>query len=231
MNKLTKQLKSLMRPVAALIAYQSDKEDSDHYFLELRPIDESGRMREAIPVTYAFMNEIAMNYSESHGGTPSGRIPTNLLYADTRKGSEKYIWYNLPQKRMMYFIPGLQIDNAEYYIPGLVYMVKDNKFYIYAFTDKVLKDNTELYAAPFFNTTQEKVCMGITRISKPDNPSYTELLDYWEKKFWLSEFTHLGGQGNPTKSNLVLVTKAAKEKPFDTNELKSLNKHLKYILP
>ena len=31
-----------------------------------------------------------------------------------------------------------------------------------------------------------------------------------------------GGGGNPTKSNLVLVTKAAKDKPFDLEELKPL---------
>ena len=57
------------------------------------------------------------------------------------------------------------------------------------------------------------------------------LLEYWEKKFWLTEFSHLGSGGNPTKSNLVLVTKGAKDKPFDLEELKPLNKmKLKDIL-
>ena len=61
--------------------------------------------------------------------------------------------------------------------------------------------------------------------------SYENLLEYWEKKFWLTEFSHLGGGGNPTKSNLVLVTKAAKDKPFDLEELKPLrNLKLKDIL-
>ena len=47
----------------------------------------------------------------------------------------------------------------------------------------------------------------------------------------LTEFSHLGGGGNPTKSNLVLVTKAAKDKPFDLEELKPLrNLKLKDIL-
>lgn len=49
------------------------------------------------------------------------------------------------------------------------------------------------------------------------------LLEYWEKKFWLTEFSHLGGGGNPTRSNLILVTKAAKDKPFNLDELKPLN--------
>ena len=46
---------------------------------------------------------------------------------------------------------------------------------------------------------------------------------YWEKKFWLTEFTHLGSNGNPTKSNLVLVTKAARDRDFNLDELKPLN--------
>ena len=49
------------------------------------------------------------------------------------------------------------------------------------------------------------------------------LLQYWEKKFWLTEFSHLGGDGNPTRSNLVLVTKAARDMPFNLDELKPLN--------
>lgn len=33
----------------------------------------------------------------------------------------------------------------------------------------------------------------------------------------------MGGNGNPTKSNLVLVTKAAKDRDFNLEELKPLN--------
>ncbi|GAB6010437.1 PRTRC system protein B, partial [Dysgonomonas reticulitermitis] len=40
----------------------------------------------------------------------------------------------------------------------------------------------------------------------------------WEKKFWLSEFSHLGGDSNPTKNNLVTVTKNMTDS-FDYSEL------------
>ena len=53
-------------------------------------------MGEGHPVTVEFMNELVRNYSETYSGTPYGRLPSNLLYADTRKGSEEYIWYNPP---------------------------------------------------------------------------------------------------------------------------------------
>jgi PRTRC genetic system protein B len=230
MNKLTEQLKSLYRPKAALIAYQGENTKNNEYFLELRPIDGNGMMGEAIPVTYSFMNDIASNFSEAHNGIPAGVLPQNLLFADTRKGSEKYIWYNPPGKRMMYFVPNLGIENTEYHVPGVIYIAKESTLAVYAYKDKKLSDSMELFAGPFFNTSKESVCLGAAQLKKPSNPTYTELLEYWEKKFWLTEFSHLGSGGNPTKSNLVLVTKAAKNTVFNLNELKTTNKKLKDIL-
>ena len=67
------------------------------------------------------------------------------------------------------------------------------------------------------------VCLGNARIELPKDLTYEKLLQYWERKFWLTEFTHLGGNGNPTRSNLVLVTKAARDRDFNLDELKQLN--------
>jgi len=230
MNKLTEQLKSLYRPKAALIAYQGENAKTDEYFLELRQINKTGVMGEAIPVTYSFMNDIAANFSEAYSGIPSGILPGNLLFADTRKGHEKYIWWNPPRKRMMYFVRNLGIENAEYHVPGIIYIAKENALSVYACKDKKPKESSDLFQAPFFNTSRESVCLGAAKLHKPANPSYAGLLEYWEKKFWLTEFSHLGGGGNPTRSNLVLVTKAAKDKDFNTEELKPINKKLKDIL-
>lgn len=47
---------------------------------------------------------------------------------------------------------------------------------------------------------------------------------------WMSEFSHLGGGGNPTRSNLVLVTEKARNNPFDENELLLSEKRLKDLL-
>ena len=230
MNKLTEKLKSLLKPKAALIAYKGENAINNEYFLELREIDMNGVMGEAIPVTYEFMNEITANYLESHNSVPAGRIPDNLLFADTRKGQEKYIWSNPPRKRRMYFVDNLGMENAEYHVPGIIYIADEQGLTVYAYKDKVLIEETELFAAPFFNTSRDSVCLGSVKLKKPDNPTYVELLEYWEKKFWLTEFSHLGNGGNPTKHNLVLVTKAAKSKEFELNELKPIKKTLKNIL-
>ena len=86
-NKLTKQINTMLQPRAALIAYSTDGDD--RYFLELRSIDNEGNMSEGFPVTVEFMNELVKGYSERHSSTPLGRVPSNMLWSDTRKGKEK----------------------------------------------------------------------------------------------------------------------------------------------
>ena len=220
-NELTRKLRTLLHPRAALIAYTTEEDES--FFLEIREIDEEGNMGEGRPVTVEFMNGLVRGYSENHSTTPYGTIPPNLLWCDPRKGSEKYIWYNPPRKRMMFFNGELRIENAEYNLPGVIYEAVERGMNIYAYKDKELKTDSALYAAPFFNVTGAGVCLGSAKIDSPKDLTYANLLEYWEKKFWLTEFSHLGGNGNPTKSNLVLVTKAAKDSPFDLEELKPLN--------
>lgn len=234
-NELTRKLRMLLHPRAALIVYAQENDNhnvyDNSYFVEVREIDESGIMGEGRPVTVEFMTELVRGYSERHSSTPYGKIPSNMLWCDPRKGSEKYIWYNPPRKRMMFFKEALKIENAEYHLPGVIYMVEGSHLNIYAYKDKCLTEKTDLYAAPFFNVTGESVCLGFAKIEKPKDLTYDRLLEYWERKFWLTEFSHLGGNGNPTKSNLVLVTKAAKDKPFNLEELKPLkNLKLKDIL-
>ena len=122
-NELTNTIQATLCPRAVLIAYTYAQDKK--YFLEQRSIDARGRMGEGHPVTVEFMNELVRNYSETYSGTPYGRLPSNLLYADTRKGSEEYIWYNPPGKRMMYFVENLGIENAEYNLPGIIYQAKE----------------------------------------------------------------------------------------------------------
>ena len=91
-NELTRKIKTPLNPRAALIAYAS--EGDKNFFLEIRGIDEQGNMTEGKPVTIDFMNALVKGYSERHSITPYGKIPSNLLYCDPRKGSERYVWYN-----------------------------------------------------------------------------------------------------------------------------------------
>lgn len=221
MNQLTKEITSLMYPHAALIVYKTERDD--RYFLELRRIGDDGRMESGSPVTVEFMESLVHNFSANYHVTPCGRIPARLLACDTRMGSERYVWYNPPQKRMMFFKGNLGIENAEYHLPGIIYDAGAHGMRIYAYKGKMPTERTPLYAAPFFNVSGAGVCLGSAELKRPSNLTFENLLEYWEKIFWLTEFSHLGSRGNPTKSNLVLVTKAARNAPFDLDELKPLN--------
>jgi len=229
-NKLTEEILSMLTPKAALIAYENDTDLGDKYFLEMRPICEGGAMGAGMPVTYEFLREIAENYAGKNTTTPSGIIPAGLLYADTRRGCEKYVWWNPPRRRTMYFVQSLGVPDGEYHVPGVIYEAGEGNLNIYAFTDETPAPGTKLYHGPFFNTTAGSVCLGSSSIERPSSPSYTQIMDYWEDRFWRTTFTHLGSGGNPTKNNLVLVTKASADRAFDVGELKSSGKTLKDIL-
>ena len=90
-NELTRTLKTQLIPKAALIAYAS--EDDKNFFLEIRDINDRGNMAEGRPITQEFMNELVKGYSERHSSTPYGKVPSNLIYCDSPKGSERYVWY------------------------------------------------------------------------------------------------------------------------------------------
>ena len=208
MNEMTKRIQQIMYPKAALIAYECETADFSRpqNYLELRPINERGRMGAGIPVTYEFMNSLTESYTEGMNGTPHGRIPPNMLLCDPRKGHEKYIWYNPPQKRKMYFQSCLHITDGTFNVPGIIYVVEQESMDVHAFKGTVPQEQTELYLAPFFNVTGADVCLGNSSLEKPLDTDFSGFQEYWEKRFWLSEFSHLGDSRNPTRSNLVSVT-------------------------
>lgn len=215
------------QPQMALILYGTESDDgNDSYYVEAHRI-RHGKMGAGSPISKECISDIASSFSCEHSITPFGKIPRNLLYVDDRLGHQKYIWYNPPQKRYIFFASSLSIPSAEYHIPGILYVASAEKLNIYAF--KGQKPEDKLFKAPFFNTTDGAVCLGSAKIEYPNNPSYADIIDYWEKMFWLTEFTHLGGSSNPTKHNLVNVTKQSKEN-FDYSELIEMKITLKNLL-
>ncbi len=229
-NVLTAEILSMLVPKVALIAYENQNGHGDKHYLEARTIGEDGTMGVGMPVTYEFLREISETYAGKNTTTPSGAVPTNLLYADTRKGSERYVWWNPPRKRVMYFADNLGVPDGEYHVPGVIYEAGEGRLNIYVFTDDAPDPDTILYNGPFFNTTNGSVCLGSSSLKRPSSPTWEQILGFWEDKFWRTKFTHLGGGGNPTNGNLVLVTKAAADRPFDMNELKPSGKTLKSLL-
>lgn len=211
-------------PRMAMVVYATKNND---YYLESHEIDEKGRMGPGSPLSEECITDMVSAFSQEHSLIPFGRMPSNMLYSDNRIGFQKYIWYNPPEKRMMFFADKLNIPNGEYHIPGIIYVATNGHLDLYAFKGNKPKD--KLYKAPFFNTTNGSVCLGSANIEYPKSPSFEMLIEYWQKRFWLTEFTHLGGNQNPTKHNLVTVTKKSKNS-FNYDELIEMKVTLNQLL-
>lgn len=215
-------------PEMALIVYTSEEDcSSGGMYIESHMIDSKGRLGAGAPLSQQCISDLASSFSSEQSVSPFGKIPPNMLYSDNRLGHQKYIWYNPPKKQHMYFKDSLAIPNGEYHIPGIIYVAHGERLDVYAFKGK--KPENKLFKAPFFNTTDGSVCLGSAKLAYPLNPSFDDIIRYWEQKFWNTEFTHLGGGGNPTKNNLVIVTKNSKEK-FNEQELIEMNITLKSLL-
>lgn len=232
MNELTRKLQQVMMPKAALIAYEyrEGRYAAEKNYLDLRPINGKGRMEAAVPVTYEFMNALLETYTDDRRNVPHGKLPGNMLWCDTRKGHERYIWYNPPGKRRMFFAERLNIPDGTFHTPGVIYEVSSGGLHIFSYKGNMPEEDSALFHAPFFNVTGSSVCLGNASLEEPEEMTFSKFQEHWEKRFWLSEFSHLGGKKNPTRSNLVSVTEKARAQPFDENELRPLGKQLKDLL-
>ena len=152
MNELTKKLQQVMVPKAALIAYEYSDGRYGHgtYYLELHPINDRGRMEAAVPVTYEFMDSLVEYYTDNRQDVPHGKIPTNMLWCDTRKGHERYIWYNPPGKRQMFFSERLNIQDGTFHVPGVIYRASGDRLEILPIREKH-RQKTARFSLPRFS--------------------------------------------------------------------------------
>lgn len=226
-DNVENRLSQNLIPFVALIGYKGEENCEDDSYFECHEIDKDGVMRAGVPLSIDCISEVASSFSVEQSIVPHGVVPSNMMFFDNRVGHERYIWYNPPRKRMMFFKDDLCIENGEYFVPGVIYEVNGKgNLNIYAF--KGNKPSKVLFCAPFFNVSNGSVCLGNAKLDYPDSPSFYDYMDYWEKKFWLSEFSHLGT--NSVKGNLVLVTKNSKEKKFDVDVLLPMNITLQDLL-
>ncbi len=164
-------------------------------------------------------------------GTPHGRIPPNMLLCDPRKGHEKYIWYNPPQKKERCTSnPVCTLLTEHSMFPGLFMWWNRRAWTSMPSRERFPREQTELYLDTLLQCNRSGCLSGELVTGKTVGHRFFRLPEYWEKRFWLSEFSHLGGSRNPTRSNLVSVTEKARENPFDYSELKPSGKKLKDIL-
>jgi PRTRC genetic system protein B len=238
MNHLTDSLLKTFQPRIAIVAYATSDGWQECY-LESHEISKEGKLLEGKPLkqeTLEGIVDIFFNERQNRVNI-GGLIPENLLSFNILPGGHyEMIWYRPEEQRQLYFSETLKIPNGTAWVPELIYSVEKDRLSIYAIKNNNVRPgaDVQLFNGPFHNVTGGSVCLGSAKVKKPTNKSYENLMKYWEDMFWLSEFTHLGGSENPTKSNLNILWKkiiSKKLKWSSVDELTPLkNKKLSDLL-
>lgn len=221
MSKTIKTISDVFEPFANIIAYRAQQDRGDmSYYLEYRKI-KNGIMGAGRPLTQRVLSQMLKDVQASSDQLDlsiHGVMPSNVLYCDTRIDSDKLVWWRGPEERNVFFSQGLGIPNGRMKVPGLVYVASKDGLMIYAFKGR--KPTGVLYHAPFMNVSSY-VCLGNAKVKKPEERTFENVIAYWEKMFWLSEFSHILGD-NPVKGNLSIITKHCIEtgEPFPSDVLK-----------
>jgi PRTRC genetic system protein B len=229
MNERTEALLRSYKPELAIVVYKGGVTNNDDYYLESHVVNDKGQLLEGRPLMQDTLNGIVDVFFDDRANRAQvgGIIPESLLKFEVLPGgNHELIWYRLEEKRQLFFSPGLHIPSGTAWVPALIYHAKKSSLSVYAITDTSRPvDSTKLYKAPFHNVNSEgDVCLGSAKVKRPDTKTYDSIMKYWEDMFWLSEFSHLAQNGNPTKSNLTLlwkqlIGKETKWSDFKTSEL------------
>lgn len=206
MTEIIDNLIGEFKPVLNIVVYQHS-----HYnfYLESHEINKEGAILEGKPLQQDTIKSIVDFFYEAKREKGfSGLIPKNVLKFDTTEGLNM-IWYNPAEVRFLSFSEALKIPNGLAWVPAMVYRVSGNSLDVWAInTNNRPTEKTKLFRAPFHNVSDDgSVCLGNAKMQKPKEKTYENEIKYWENLFWLSEFSHLHGSDNPTKTNLNMIWK------------------------
>lgn len=239
MNDRTSSLISTYKPRLAIVAYTSVLDNWSDCYLESHAVNESGHLMEGKPLkqeTIEGMVDIFFDDRQNRSQI-AGMIPENLLWYELLPGGNYSLtWWQPAQVKQIFFSPDLHIPSGKAWMPALIYKVTRRSLYIFAANiDQRPEEKTPLFRAPFHNVSNDGlVCLGNAKVKKPAENSFKSAMQYWEDMFWLSEFSHLHGTTNPTKSNLSLLWKRLVKDNKITwrklDELKSQKASLKKLL-
>ncbi|CAB4126436.1 PRTRC_B, PRTRC system protein B [uncultured Caudovirales phage] len=235
MSKLTQKLLDTFKPVMAVTVYSSDH---CGYYLESHHIDDSGRICEGKPLKQETIQEIVDLFADKDQRAVeiTGMIPDNLLHASVVDRSIHLMWYRPEEKRSIYFAEGLNLTDGMAWVPATLYVAEGkNTLKVYAlYSNERPTAETLLYKAPYYNVFDDhRVCLGNAKVELPKKKTYENMIEYWERMFWMSVNSHLNGE-NPTKTNLnmiwqrLLADDTVKWSQLD--ELVPLNKKLKTLI-
>lgn len=235
MNSRTNTLMTTYKPELTVTVYKS----ANDYYLESHTINEAGQVMEGKPLLQETLQSIIGVFFDERKNMAQlgGLLPDNLLsFTLLPGGNYKLVWYRPAEIRVMHFTTALKLPTTKVWVPAMIYSVDRSSLEVFALkTNTRPTEKTKLLRAPFYNVNDDgDVCLGNANVKKPKDRSYAALIKYWEDLFWLSEFTHVNGDGAvKTDINKVwkkLLASKTKIKWSDIDELLPTKLTLKNIL-
>ena len=229
---ITDSIKQTYNPCGAIIIYEAESYNCENrYYIESRPIKKDGTLGVAKPVSKSFIQGIAKTFKSEEEMQPHGPMPANFLFADSRIGQEVYIWWTPPAQKSLHFTEGIAIKEGTYWMPGCVWVAKKDRLSVYCYAGKKPTLKTKLLYGPFFNYYDDAgICLGNAHVEWPDDITWKDIQQHWEKLFWGSINSHTICNPMKEKQSLVLAIKDAAEKPFNTALLKEKKMNLETLL-
>lgn len=238
MNERTEPLLKTYKARLAIVAYTSTLNDWNDCYLESHVINDKGQLLEGKPLKQeTIQGMVDVFFDERQNKTKfGGLVPENLIKFEVLPGGHyEMMWYRPEEQRVIHFSDALNLPSGKAWMPALIYHVERRALSIYALiSNDRPSEKTPLYRAPFHNTGQDgNVCLGSAKVKAPADHTYGAAMKYWEDVFWLSEFTHLAGATNPTKTNInslwKKLIKNSSLKWSDMNELLPIKEGKKHV--
>lgn len=200
MSNLTHDILEKLTPKQALVVYSSS---AGNYYIESHPITDKG-MGAGVALSEDTLSDLVSFFVDKQKDTYlKGVIPANVLYADWSAKRKVLIWFEPPQKRMMYFTKALKIKSGEAYQPGLIFVLNDGRLDLYAVAANSITGDEELCQAPYHNVNDSgDVCLGSANIKKQLKETFTDVMNHYSGLFWNSEFSHAAGRVAPIHGNI-----------------------------
>lgn len=236
MNSLTSALSHTYTPRLAVIVHSTDSNEQheEKYYLESHSISPEGKILEGKPLQQETLEAMVGVFFEDRKDKSQlcGYVPENLLSFDPVPGGKyRMVWYRQAEIRFIHFVTHLKIKSGRAWVPPMIYSVHGSDMWVYATKLNTRpKGSTKAYRAPFHNVADNgKVCLGNATVKKPALQTFSAAMKYWEDLFWLSEFSHLNGASNPTKTDLnaiwkKIIARNPVKKWSDMDELKPMRK-------
>jgi PRTRC genetic system protein B len=210
MNEITTNTR--LSPRTSIVIYHDDARNN--YYLESRDIVKgpSGfEVMAAVPMSSSVLKGVAKAFTKNSGAAMSmgSLIPGHLLYGSNKIGQTSVMWYRPAQKRSLNFSSSLGIKgNSAVNIPATLYLVINNKLYIYALMDSSRpSEKTRLYNAPYFNIYQDgNVCLGTAPVGRVKARTYEGEAERFERGFYMAE-QNGGNNRDGCKTPLVKLWK------------------------